>query len=152
MRGLCLAAGVEVPEHVGQRVAHRIVAHRDGHVGRVVELPDLEILADLVVAHQLVGNVDPGFRAAGQAMDHQQHAPVRIVGLHHVQVRRVDAALAAEQRAQRLVAEVGSRQPQRVAGGKVRRQRYLLPVQGDFGDLVGIVDLQFRLVVVQHFP
>ena len=67
-------------------------------------------------------------------------------------MRRVDAALATKQRAQRLVAEVGARQPQCVARSEVGRQRHLLAVQGYFRDLVGIVDLQFRLVVVQHFP
>jgi len=93
-----------------QRLDLRAV-DRDGHVGGVVDLPDLVLLAQQLVAHDLVGHVHPCLGTAAQAVQHQHDAPVGVVALHQVQVRALDAVLAAQHRAQRLPGEPGLGQP-----------------------------------------
>ena len=149
-RGDRRRCGVEVPQSVVQRLAHRVVVERDRHVGRVVELPDLEAGADPLVAHEFVGHVDPGLGTAGQAVDHQDDAAVRVVGLHQVEMRTIDALLPAEQAAQRLPVEARTCQPQAVAGGEIGRQRHLLSLQFDPGVPVRVVRGEFDLMRRQH--
>lgn len=74
-------------------------------VGRIVDQPDLELAPQLLVTLDFVGQIDPGLGAARQPVQHDDDAALWIKGLQQVQVRSLDAALAAQQCAQRLLVE-----------------------------------------------
>ena len=145
------AAGrVEVLERIVEGLVDLVAVQRDRGVGRVVHLPDLEMPAQLGIAHDLVGHVDPGFRAAAQAVQHEDDAAVRVPRLHQVHVRRADAFAQAEQRAQRLRGKARLGQPQAVGRGEIAGQRYLLTVQVHALGGLGRVHIEQHLGGIEH--
>ena len=137
-----------------QRIPERSANHRvvqcDRHIGRVVDLPDLVMLAQRLIAQDFVGEFHPGFRAAGQSVQHDDDPPVRIVGLHQVDVRAVDATLAPEQAAQRLAVEIGTGQPYAIAGREIGRQRHTLAAQHNGRFHIGVMHRQTGCTSMQH--
>ncbi|MNZ53125.1 hypothetical protein D3C78_709930 [compost metagenome] len=91
------------------------VVEGDWQVGRVVDLPDLVVVAQHLVAQDLVGHVDPGFRATGQPVQHDNDVALGVEGLQQVQVGRFQHFAAADQSQQGLAGKTGARQPQAVA-------------------------------------
>ncbi|MNS75833.1 hypothetical protein D3C72_1093610 [compost metagenome] len=121
-----LGGRVELRQGRVQRLADGGVVGRQRRIARVVHLPDLVAAAQLLVAHQFIRHVDPRFRAAGQAVQHDDGALVRVIGLHQVHLRARNAVGAAEQSAQRLHAKAGTGQPQAVAGREIGRHGQFL--------------------------
>ena len=144
------AVGIEVLQRVVECIGDLVAVQRDRRIGRVVDLPHLELLAQLGVAHDLVGQVHPGFRAAGQAVQHEDDATIRVPRLHQVDVRFADALAHAEQGAQRLPGETALRQPQAIGGGEVAGQRHLLAMQGDALGGFGRISVQLDPARAHH--
>ncbi|MCY1211306.1 hypothetical protein D9M72_230170 [compost metagenome] len=137
-RSLGAALRIEVRQGLRDGFADGQVVQRQRRIRGVVHLPDLVAAAQRLVAEHFVRHVDPGLGAAGQAVQHDDGAPLRVVGLHQVDVRPGQALGAAEQAAQRLQREVGAGQPQAVARGEVGGQRNLFAGQPDRAGAVGV--------------
>ncbi|HEY4561075.1 MAG TPA: hypothetical protein VIG54_10085, partial [Lysobacter sp.] len=144
------AGGIDLVQRFGQHLAQFVVVPGDRQAGRVVDLPDLVAVAQRLVAHHLVGEVDPGLRAAGEAMDHQQDAAVGIEALHAVDVRLAQPAGSAQQRQRGLPRERRLGQPHAVAGGEVRGERQAAPAQLDVALPVGIEGVDGRAIGREH--
>jgi len=145
LRGTRRALRVKVLQRALQGLANGLVVQRQRGVGGVVDLPDLVVAAQVLVAQHLVGHVDPGLGAAGQSVQHDDGASVRVVGLHQVDAGAHDAVAQPHQGAQRLGGKAGARQPQPVARGEVARQRHPGAGQLDLADTVGVEGLQLHL-------
>lgn len=91
-------------------------------VGRVVDLPDLVVVAQGLVAEHFVGHVDPGFGTAGQAVQHDDDMALGVVGLQQIQMGHLQYLAAADQGRQGLAGEAGAGQPQAIAGREVGGQ------------------------------
>ena len=57
----------EAPQGLVKRLADHVVVRFDRHVGRVVELSDLESAESFPISHQVGSYVDPGLKTTGQA-------------------------------------------------------------------------------------
>ena len=121
-----LSARVKMAHGIVYQLAYGHMIQSDGHIGGVIHLPNLKILPNALIAHQIIGHVHPCLRTAGQAMHHQQNAPIWVVRLHQKHMRLLYAALAPKQGAQRLLGKARIGQPHPIRPRKIRRQRHLL--------------------------
>ncbi len=150
LRRRAAAGRVEMLERVVERRVDLEAVQRNRRVGRVIDLPHLEVLAQLRITHDLVGHVHPRLGAAAQAVQHEDDAAVRVPRLHQVHVRFADAFAQAKQRAQRLRGKPRLRQPHAVGGGEVAGQRHLFAVQVHaFGGL-GRIHIEQHLGGLEH--
>ena len=109
------ALRVKVLQRALQRLANGVVVQRQRRIGGVVDLPDLVVAAQGFIAQHLIGHVDPGLWAAGQAMQHDDGAAVGVIGLHQVDGGFDNPVAQAHQGAQRLGGKPRACQPQSVA-------------------------------------
>ena len=133
---------IEVPERGLEGVANRHRIHENRRIRRVVHLPDLEMFPQCGVALDLVGQVHPCLGTACQSVQHENHAAPGVEGLHQVDMRANNAAVAPEQCAQRLFREARAGQPETVPSREIARQRHGLMVDLDGRFAIRVIDDQ----------
>ncbi|WP_430538787.1 hypothetical protein [Lysobacter capsici] len=149
--GHIVAFGIVVLERLVQRRRDRRAIGQDADVGRIEHLPQLIVLAQRIVAEDLVGEVDPRLRAAGQAMHQHDHPLVRIVRLIEVDARLERARLLGPQQArQAQPRQFRTRQPHAIGRRIIRRERHLASADGFAVDAIRVVHVHAGLIARQH--
>ncbi len=125
------APRVEAVQSLLERDANGARVESERQAGAVEDLPHLVVPADLLVARQLVGEVDPGVRAARQAVDQDHRHPIGIVRLHEEDPRLDQFLARSREDAARLAPEARAVQRERIGSGEVGGEAHLRAVQRD---------------------
>ena len=123
----------------------------DRRVRGIDDLPDLKALSQRLVAEDLVGDVEPRFRAAREPVQRDEDVAIRIVRLHEINVRGRDAAGAPEHTPECLPREAGLGEPQRISRGEVGSERHVDACELDRLVSIGVERYEIEVIRAQDF-
>ena len=124
-------AGVQRLAGLGKRLAVVVRSHHPGITGGVVEIPELEIVADIRIREQAVHQIAEGLCAGKQAVSQDNGYLVGVVLLHAGEPHGIAQLLRAQQ-AQDAVVRHGGEVPVHLnGGGEIRGKVVIVPADAE---------------------